>query len=421
MGIDASKLQVTLEEGERGQRTLKITVPAELMAQERRATAQKLSKGLDLPGFRKGKVPAAVVEKRLGATLNQEVVDRVVGDAYREVLQDRDIRPISQGEVDQVDYAPDTDLSFSITFEVAPDIELARVSGFQVKRPHYPVTETEVDKVLQQIRERQGTWTPREEGKPGEGDMVAVRIQRLAEEGDEPRPYELTLGKDEAIPDVEEAIQSLEVGQEGDFTVSFPEDFPNEERRGDTEELRIFLDSRKELEVPDLDDDFAKSVGEFETLDELKEQIEADLKKEAAEEAEAAVRGQLLEQLLAANSFQVPQAMVDEYLRSVMTEDGKEPDDDQIARAREEVGDRAERAVKRVLAIQELARSQELKATAEEVDERIEKLAESNDVPPGEIYARLQKAGQIERLEREITERKVFEFLKSESTITDEN
>jgi len=421
MGIDVSKLQVTLEEGERGQRTLKITVPAELMAQERRATAQKLSKGLDLPGFRKGKVPAAVVEKRLGATLNQEVVDRVVGDAYREVLQDRDIRPISQGEVDQVDYAPDTDLSFSITFEVAPDIELARVSGFQVKRPHYPVTETEVDKVLQQIRERQGTWTPREEGKPGEGDMVAVRIQRLAEEGDEPRPYELTLGKDEAIPDVEEAIQSLEVGQEGDFTVSFPEDFPNEERRGDTEELRIFLDSRKELEVPDLDDDFAKSVGEFETLDELKEQIEADLKKEAAEEAEAAVRGQLLEQLLAANSFQVPQAMVDEYLRSVMTEDGKEPDDDQIARAREEVGDRAERAVKRVLAIQELARSQELKATAEEVDERIEKLAESNDVPPGEIYARLQKAGQIERLEREITERKVFEFLKSESTITDEN
>ena len=421
MGIDASKLQVTLEEGERGQRTLKITVPAELMAQERRATAQKLSKGLDLPGFRKGKVPAAVVEKRLGATLNQEVVDRVVGDAYREVLQDRDIRPISQGEVDQVDYAPDTDLSFSITFEVAPDIELARVSGFQVKRPHYPVTETEVDKVLQQIRERQGTWTPREEGKPGEGDMVAVRIQRLAEEGDEPRPYELTLGKAEAIPDVEEAIQSLEVGQEGDFTVSFPEDFPNEERRGDTEELRIFLDSRKELEVPDLDDDFAKSVGEFETLDELKEQIEADLKKEAAEEAEAAVRGQLLEQLLAANSFQVPQAMVDEYLRSVMTEDGKEPDDDQIARAREEVGDRAERAVKRVLAIQELARSQELKATAEEVDERIEKLAESNDVPPGEIYARLQKAGQIERLEREITERKVFEFLKSESTITDEN
>ncbi len=421
MGIDVSKLQVTLEEGERGQRTLKITVPAELMAQERRATAQKLSKGLDLPGFRKGKVPAAVVEKRLGATLNQEVVDRVVGDAYREVLQDRDIRPISQGEVDQVDYAPDTDLSFSITFEVAPDIELARVSGFQVKRPHYPVTETEVDKVLQQIRERQGTWTPREEGKPGEGDMVAVRIQRLAEEDDEPRPYELTLGKDEAIPDVEEAIQSLEVGQEGDFTVSFPEDFPNEERRGDTEELRIFLDSRKELEVPDLDDDFAKSVGEFETLDELKEQIEADLKKEAAEEAEAAVRGQLLEQLLAANSFQVPQAMVDEYLRSVMTEDGKEPDDDQIARAREEVGDRAERAVKRVLAIQELARSQELKATAEEVDERIEKLAESNDVPPGEIYARLQKAGQIERLEREITERKVFEFLKSESTITDEN
>ncbi len=421
MGIDVSKLQVTLEEGERGQRTLKITVPADLMAEERRAAAQKLSKRLDLPGFRKGKVPMAVVEQRFGPALQQELVDRVVGDAYREVLRDRNIRPISQGEVDEVDYAPDADLNFSVNFEVSPDIELARLGGFQVKRPHYPVTDTEVDKVLDQLRERQGTWAPREEGKPGEGDMVAVRIQRLSEEDDEPRPYELTLGKDEAIPEVEEAIRSLEVGEEGDFTVAFPEDFPNEERRGDTEELRIFLDSRKELEVPELDDDFAQSAGEFETLDELKEQIEADLKKEATEQAEAAVRGQLLEQLLAANPFDVPQAMIDEYLRSVMTEDGEEPSDDQIARARDEVGDRAERAVKRVLAIQEVARSQDLKATQDEVDERIEKIAESNDASPGEIYARLQKAGQIERLEREITERKVFEFLKSESTITDEN
>ena len=421
MGIDVSKLQVTLEEGERGQRTLKITVPADLMAEERRAAAQKLSKRLDLPGFRKGKVPMAVVEQRFGPALQQELVDRVVGDAYREVLRDRNIRPISQGEVDDVDYAPDADLNFSVNFEVSPDIELARLGGFQVKRPHYPVTDTEVDKVLDQLRERQGTWAPREEGKPGEGDMVAVRIQRLSEEDDEPRPYELTLGKDEAIPEVEEAIRSLEVGEQGDFTVAFPEDFPNEERRGDTEELRIFLDSRKELEVPELDDDFAQSAGEFETLDELKEQIEADLKKEATEQAEAAVRGQLLEQLLAANPFDVPQAMIDEYLRSVMTEDGEEPSDDQIARARDEVGDRAERAVKRVLAIQAVARSKELKATQDEVDERIEKIAESNDASPGEIYARLQKAGQIERLEREITERKVFEFLKSESTITDEN
>jgi trigger factor len=418
MSIDASRLQVSLEEGERWRRTLQITVPAELVARERKAAVKKLSSQLKLPGFRAGKIPAAVVEKRFGPALNQELVDRVVGEAYREVLKDQDLRPISEGEVEKIEYEPDSDLSFRISFDVAPRVELARVGGFKVERPRVEVGEEEVEKVLERLREQQGTWKPMEEGPPGDGDMVTVRIQRLAEEGDEPRRYEITLGKDEAIPDVEEAIRSLEVGEQGDFTVTFPDDFPNEERRGDTDELRIFMDARKELELPPLDDALASAVGDFDSLEELRERIREDLEKEAEEDAEAAVRGQLLEQLISANHFEIPDAMVDQYIRSVVGEDRK-LGEEEMAEARRQLRPQAERTVKRFIVIDELARSRDLEATQDEVDERIEAIAERSDTSPGEVYARLQKAGRIESLEREITERKVFEFLKGESEITD--
>lgn len=420
MSIDVSKLQVSLEEGERWRRTLNITVPAELVRRERRAAVQKLSSRLQLPGFRSGKVPASVVEKRFGPALNQELLDRVIGDAYKGVLADRDLRPISEGEVGDVEYETDADLTFKISFDVAPTVELARLTDFQVERPTIEVGEEDVEKVLERLREQQGTWRPKEEGTPEDGDLVSVRIQRLQEEDDEPRPYEFTLGKGEAIPDVEEAIRSLEVGQSGDFTVTFPDDFPTEERRGDSDELRIFLDSRKEQELPELDDEFASKAGDFETLDELKDRIREDLGKEAADEVESAVRGRLLEQVMAANPFQVPQSMIDQYIRSAMGED-REWSEEELAEAREQVGAQAEVAVKRFILIEEIAKQKELQATADDVDERIEGIAERTGSEPGEIYGRLQKAGHLERMEREITERKVFDFLKSESTITDES
>jgi trigger factor len=418
MPMDVSRLQVSLEEGERWRRTLSITVPAEIVQAEREAAVRKLSGQIRLPGFRDGKVPAKVIEKRFGPALNQELVDRVVGEAYREVLRDRDLRPISEGEVSKVDYDGSADLTFEVSFDVAPDIPLDRTSGFAVKRPTLNIGDAEVDKVLDRVREQHGTWVPMETGTPDEGDKVSVRIQRLADEGDEPRPYEFELGKEEAIPEIEAAIRTLEVGGEGDFTVTFPDDFPTEAKRGESDELRIFLDGRKSLEMPELTDEFAAQVGDFETVEALRTRIREDLEKEAEEEAEAAVRSQLLEQLLAANPFDVPDSMLDQYIKSMIGED-QELSAEQLAEARAQLGEQAGHTVKRFLVVEEFARKFELAATEDELDERIEEMAERAGTDPGELYARLQKAGRIERLEREITERKVFDALKAESTITE--
>jgi trigger factor len=418
MSMDVSRLQVSVEEGERWRRTLSVTVPADLVQAERRAAVKKLASRIQLPGYRAGKVPPAVIEKRFGAALNQELVDRVVGEAYREILKDRELRPISEGEVSKVDFQGDADLTFEVSFDVAPELALENTVGFAVKRPVLSVGDGEVDQVLTRLREQHGTWVPAEGGKPAVGNRVSVRIQRLDDEGDEPRPYEFQLGEDEAIPQVEESILTLEVGTEGDFEITFPDDFPNEAKRGTTDRLRIFLDGRKELELPELDDALAAKVGDFESLDALRARIREDLEKEAEEEAEAGVRGQLLEQLLAANPFDVPQSMVDQYIRSMIGEE-QELTDAQMDEARAQLGEQATYAVKRFLVVEEYARTRELQATEDDIDERIEAMAERAGTDPGELYTRLQKVGRIERLEREITEKKVFDALKADSTITD--
>lgn len=420
MTMDASSLTIDLEEGERWRRTLNITVPAQTLTKERTRIARSLATRINLPGFRSGRVPEAVVEKRFGQALNQELLDKVMGDAYREALKARDLKPISEGEIQDVDWEPEKDLVFSIAFDVEPRFEIARISGFEVTRPAAEVAQDEVEKVLARLREQNGAWAPAGEGAAEKGDLVAVTVTRLVDgepEG-EPQDYDLVIGDGDAIPGVEEALQTLAPGEEGTFTVQFPEDFPNEQRRGQEETLHIHMRDRKVRDLPELDDDFARSVGDFETLEELRARIAEDLGKEAEQQAEAAVRGQLLDAILEANPFQVPESMVDRYLESVIG-GGQEGNEEAMARAKEQLRGEGERAVRRILVLEHLGEAHDLKATDEEVDDRVEEIAEANDADVSRVYAQLQKAGRLEQIEREITERKIFDYLKEQSTIKD--
>jgi trigger factor len=419
MSIDVSRLQVSLEEGERWRRTLSITIPSDVLQEERRSTMKKLASRIKLPGFREGKVPAAVMEKRFGSAVNQELLDRVIGEAYRGVLQDRNLQPISEGEVGEVDFQPEADLSFEISFDVAPVVELARLSGFKVERPVVPVGDAEVNQVLDRIREQEGSWAPAEEGAPVEGDRVKVRIERLEEKDEEPRAYEFVIGKGEAIPEIESAIGTLVAGESGEFTIPVPatEQGAGEGAAGERR-LRIHLDAREVRELPELSDELAKAAGEFETLDELRTHIREDLEKEAKREGEARLRGGLLEQVLAANPFDIPESMIDQYVKATIGNHGDIPDD-RFAEAKEQLRPHAVQTVQRFIVISRIAESKGLKATEEDIDARIEEIAEKNEKDPGEIYAHLQKSGQLEDLEREITETRVFDFLKGESTIVE--
>lgn len=419
MTIETSKITVSLDEADGCRRRVSVKVPASVVEAERKEIARTLATRMKLPGFRKGRVPSGMVEKRYGPTLRKETLDRVIGTAYRVALQRESLEPISEGQVDDVEYEPGSDLTFTASFEVRPEVELGRLGGFRIERPPLQVGDEEVEKVLERVRQQEAVWSPVESGTPEDGDQVSVEITRIAEgEEPEPTPYEFVLGRDEAIADVEDAIRTLEPGESGEFTVAFPDDFPDEARRGEEQRLRIELQGRKAMELPELDDDFARSVGEFEDLADLRARVREDLEKEAREQQEGAVRGQLLASLLEANPFDVPDSMVERYMASVFG-DTEGVDPRKLDEARDEFRPQARHAVQRLLMVERIAETQDLRASEDEIDARIEEIAEKSGATPSEVYARLQKSGRIESLEREITERKVFEFLKEKSEIVD--
>jgi len=425
-----SDLRIDVQETASWSRRLSVTVPQERVQRIRKSVASQITRNVRLPGFRKGSIPTSLVEKQFGPAIEQETMDRVIQETYKEVLETGDFQPITQGVVENVHYHPGQDLTFEVHFEVQPKIELANVGGFTVQRPATEVTDQDVEDVLERIRAERATVRKLDEGVADYNDEVTVEITDLdAEAGSEEaeaRPFRFTLGEGQAIPDIEEAIRTLAPGAEGEFTVRYPEDFPDEELRGKEQRLRIRLQELSRRDLPAMDDEFAKTLGEFESVDALRERIRTDLGAENERRAEAELRGGLVEQLLEANPFEVPGSMVDRYLGFMTGEAQQDPakakartpeQEERFSQMRQMLRPQAEAALKRMLVVEHLADREGLRATADEVDARVEKLAEEHGISPSDAWIQLEKGGQIQALESEITEEKVFEYLRSQNTV----
>lgn len=419
--IQASQLDVTVTEGDRWRRTLSVTVPADVVEAEKGAITRRLASRMKIKGFRSGKVPPGVVAKRYGAAVEREALDHLIRDAYREAVSSQSLSPISEGEVEDVSFSPKSPLSFKVSFDVRPEITVERLGGFALQKPAPTVPDDAVDQVMERLREQNATWATVSEGKPGAGDHVEVALRRLDGEdgdGEEAKQYEFILGEGNAIPDVELAIQTLEPGASGEFDIAFPDDFPDEARRGESQRLEIDLLTRRTKELPELSDEFARTVGDFEDLATLRARVTDDLRKDAERQAEGSLRGQLLDLVLEANPFEVPRSMVDGYLDS-MIGDTEGIDPEKLAELKDRLLADGERAVKRMLLVDRIAGQEGLKATEEDIDARIESIAEGAGESPSKVYANLQKSGRLASLEQDLTEEKLFEFLKSQSEITE--
>jgi trigger factor len=431
MPPETSTLKIAVQEPEAWSRRLSITVPADRVSRTRGTVTDRIARSAKIPGFRKGKLPSSIVEKRFGPTIEQETVDRSIQEAYREALEAEGLTPISQGRIDRIEYERGQDLTFEVELEIRPELELGRVSGFNLTRPAAEVNDEDIDAVLERLREERGTWESADPGaRPDYGDQVTVDITALeaAEEGAEEegaRSYRFLIGEGQAIPDVEQAILTLAPGEESEFAVRFPDDFPDETRRGQEQKLRIKLNEVQRRVLPEIDDEMAKAVGDFENLGALRERVRADLETDVRQRADSEVRRQLIDFILEANPFGVPSSMVDRYL-DYMTghshEEGEKHDhspeqEEQIAKYRESLRPQAEWALKRTLIVEHVAEREGLTATQDEIDAKVEELATARDRSPGEVWLQLEKSGQLEMLEREITQDKVFDFLLGQNTV----
>ena len=420
MAIEAPELTVTVEKPAAWSRRLTITVPADRIAREKKDAVQRLSKRVKLPGFRQGRVPAAVMEKKYGPAIEQEAVEKVINDAYREAIESEGLQPISQASVENLNYEPGSDLSFNVELDVRPEIELERVGGFTVVREQTPVADEQVDEVLQRLREENAVWRTKEDATPVAGDMATVEITPLDDvteaEPSKPRQYQIVIGEGQAVQAVEDAILTLKAGEAAEFEVDLPEN--SEEPDGPTKKHRMHINvvEVKTPEYAPLDDEFAKGLGDFDSLAVLRERITEDLGRETEKEAERGVRMQLVQQIIDANPFEVPPTMVRGYLDQMMpSREGADPE--KMEELRTQMWPMAEVALKRSMVVDRIAEMEALRPTAAEMDTRIDQMAERMGRPRGEVIAQMRKQGQLDQLEQEITEEKVFDYLKSLSEI----
>ncbi len=401
---------------EPGEASLEVSIPPEsVRAAEDRAT-KFYQQRARLPGFRQGKVPAAVVKKKFADDIRQETLRELVQESWRVAQKQEELKPIADPHIHNLKWEEGAPVTFEFHVELKPDLKLQRLGGFRLARRVPAVTAAQIDTQLNAMREQRAPWAPVAGEKPKPKDLVDVIIAtRENGEVKEPQPYQLVLGEGRAIPDVEERIMSLLPGESVDATVRFPDDFAEEAKRGQTRDIQVTLREVKRQELPALDDAFAREMGDFESLDALRAAVTADLAKEAERDADARVRSELLELIVQANNVVAPRPLVERVLGAYAQ--AYEIPEERWEQFAKEFHTIAELQVKRDLVLDHVVESQNLRATEADLDERIQQLAERRGMKAAELYASLEKAKRLRDVARSITEEKVFTYLLSQSTV----
>jgi trigger factor len=410
--------QITVEKTaeDPASKSLRVTVPVDRVQEAEAKAVKYYAQRARLPGFRQGKAPEAVVRKRFGDAIRQSMLEELIREGWETAKSSEALKPITDPSIRNLKFEAGSPIEFDLLVEVRPEITLARTGGFKVERAVTAVPESAVDEQVARLQEQKATWIPVEGEKPSPGQMVRVEVAPIEDEKlGTSQPYDLVLGQNQAIPDLEERIMTLLPGESADAEVRFPDDHPDEARRGQTRRVRVTLHDVKRQELPPLDDAFAREVGDFDGVDALRTAVRHDLEREATREADARVRQALMDQIIEANAIPAPESLVHRLMHGYA--EMYQVPQEQLEQFEQQFHPVAAAQVRRDLVLDAVIETQGLRATEAEIDERIGKMAEARGVPAGQLYGSLQKANRLPELERSITEEKAFAFLLQQSTV----
>ena len=410
-------IEIAITQSDAASRTLTVTVPVERVQAAEAETVRWYSKQAKLPGFRKGKVPEPVVRRRFGQEIKQAALEGLLRESWDRAREEQKLKPIADPRVKILKFEDGAPLSFELTVDVRPEIILTRVDGFKLTRHPAIVGEDQLDAQLLQLREQKAPWVPAE-GHAKEGDMVEAAITNLdAESPDAGEPVRFVLGQGKALPDLEAQIMVLDPGATWEGAIRFPDDHPDETRRGTSRRVRVTLNEVKRQAVPELTDDFARELGPFENAIALKAAVRQDLLAEAERESEARLRAELVDQIAAANNVAVPPSLLHRAIHAYAKAYGIP--EERHHDFEHEFRQVAESQVRRDLIIETVADTEKLHATEAELDARIADVAARRGESPAAVKASLEKADRLRELERAITDEKVFAHLLGRNAVDD--
>jgi trigger factor len=426
-------VKVTVEEPSSVKRKVAIEVPAEDVDRYFRDTLKEYRRQAVIPGFRKGKAPMSVIESRFRGDVAEEVARNIVPESYEKALEESGLKPISEPKVGDLGAVEEgKPLTYTAEFEVLPEFELKDYLGLEIESPEFEVKDEEVDAILEEMRGGQATVSRVAEARGlRTGDVAMIDFEGITDgqpiPGGSAKDFPLTIGSDTFLPGFEDALIGIAPGEEREFFLALPDDFQEAALAGKEAQFKVNLKEIRERVLPELDDDFAKDVGDYENLEVLKERLRTNILHTKELTSRNELKEKLIAKLVEDNPFEVPQAMIIErqaqmiasvernlLMRGVPKEDVEKGREKMFGEA---VGP-AELKVRASLILEAVADKEEIVVSTEELNNEIKKIAEQNRIDPGEARRRMVQNGALENLKEVMREDKTVAHLLEKASVT---
>lgn len=409
-------------------KSLSIEVPQELVDREVEQVARDYARKARIPGFRPGKVPSKVIRSRFRHEILHDVTHALVPRALDEVLREKGLEPVSNPDVKEVVLEEGKPMTFTATFETLPAFEVGDLSTISLTRTKVDIADEAVNDALQRLRERAARYDVVEGRGIIDGDIVTVDIDRkdATGAGDNHKDVAIEIGAAANPPGFDAQLFGLEVGATKSFSITFPADYASAELAGTTVDYAVAVKAIKRRVLPELDDEFAKDMGEFENLDALRARVRADLEHEAGHSAENELRGALMKQLATRVPFDIPVSLIEreidrrlEDFAGRLMQQNIDPRQAGIdwGAFRESQRDTAKEAVASALVLDEVSRKEAIVVADSEVDDEIARYAERTGQTPVKVRATLEKEGGISRIYAGLRREKSVDHVMARVTI----
>jgi len=425
-------MKVSVEKTSGVERKVIIEVPWETVREELDVAYRDLGKRAKVKGFRPGKVPRKVLEKMYKKAVEGEVVSQLVDDGFRKAVEQEDLFPIDRPRLEGAPHIEaEQPLTFAALVEVKPEVEVQKWKGLELQKTKVKVDDDAVEAELNQLREKAVVVeqvTDREEVQSG--DLAVVDFFGFVDgesfKGGKGINYSVEVGSGSMIPGFEEALIGMKIGDHKEFELGFPENTGPEEVRGKEVEWKVDLKEIKQKIYPELDDEFAKDLGEFDSLDELKDKIRENVATREEARSRRGLRDAALKALVEANPVEVPKVMVDRQLASTLADTeqalqgNKDPKiQEALARLKEDLRPQAETQVAGMLLLEGLCRTETIEVGDDEIEGKIQELAQQHNMQPKQVKQQLRQNDQMDSLRHSIQQDKALDLVVQEAEVVE--
>lgn len=424
-------MKVDVQEISPIKKKLSIEVSHEEYLAELEEAYQKLGKRVTVKGFRKGKIPRAILERYYKQDTESQVYTHLIEHGYVWALQDQKIDPVGPPRISDLKKDDNQPLTFVAEVEIKPKVTVSKYKGISVKKPPVEVAEEELGKELEALRQAHAQITPLPEETAVQKGQIAIvdfvgKIDGQPFEGGSGQGAMLEVGMGRFLKDFEEGLLGMKKGEKKTVPVHFPKDYPSPELAGKKAEFEITLNDLKEKVLPELNDDFARDLGNFESLEQVRAQITEHMTRQKEQVARGEMYQQILDVLIAEHPFEVPAVLVEQELDAMLENTKRHLQQqrltlEQAGLSPEEFRNRnrelALRRVKAFFLFDAIAHAEAIQITAEEMKGRIEEIAKNMGQPPEAVAAYYQRQQMLPMIQNQIMEEKILDFLIAEAKV----